>query len=64
MQDVVNTAFRDNTVISVTHRLGSTFCFDKVAVFDKGVLVEYDDPHALLEKPSVFAELYRESGAQ
>ncbi|KAF9633020.1 ABC transporter [Lasiodiplodia theobromae] len=64
MQDVVNTAFRDNTVISVTHRLGSIFCYDKVAVFDKGILVEYDDPHALLEKPSVFAELYRESGAQ
>ena len=64
MQLVVDTAFKDHTVLSVTHRLGSILSYDKIAVFDKGCLVEFDEPGALLGRKSVFGELYRGNASQ
>jgi len=43
----------------VTHKLSGVLSFDKVAVLDKGVLVEYGSPRELLAKENgVFAKLY------
>lgn len=44
----------------IAHRLDTLLDFDKVAVLDKGSLVEFDAPGALLKnEQSQFARLYR-----
>lgn len=59
MQDVVDTEFSAKTVLAVIHRLKYIDRFDKVAVMDQGVLVEFDTPTALLGRDSILAEMYR-----
>lgn len=59
MQDVVDNDFSTQTVLSVVHRLRFIERFDKVAVLDKGILIEYDSPGALLGRNSVLAEMYQ-----
>ncbi|KAK1755881.1 ABC multidrug transporter [Echria macrotheca] len=47
------------SVIMVTHKLSGVLGFDKVAVLDKGVLIEYGSPRELLGKHGgAFAQLY------
>lgn len=59
MQEVIDTEFRQLTVISVLHRFAHIKQFDRVAVLHCGRLVEHDTPQALLGRQSVFRELYR-----
>ena len=58
---IVRTWFKDWTVIAIAHKLDSIVDFDKVAVLDKGRLIEYDAPEKLLARDSVFRELYETS---
>ncbi|KAG9238182.1 ABC multidrug transporter [Amylocarpus encephaloides] len=59
MQRVIRTKFKTQTLIVVAHRLHTILDFDKVAVFDKGVLVEFANPVELLAQGgTVFSELY------
>ncbi|KAJ5580349.1 ABC transporter integral membrane type 1 [Penicillium hetheringtonii] len=58
MQEVLETEFSSHTVLSVLHRLRYIYRYDRVAVLDGGVLVEFDTPAALLARDSRFAELY------
>ena len=58
MQNVIETEFRDCTVISVLHRFKFIDRFDRVAVLRHGNLVECDTPQALLGRVSAFRELY------
>jgi ATP-binding cassette subfamily C (CFTR/MRP) protein 1 len=59
MQDVVDNDFFAQTVLAVVHRLRFIERFDKVAVLDKGILVEFDTPAALLGRKSVLSEMSR-----
>ncbi|KAF1976918.1 ABC transporter [Bimuria novae-zelandiae CBS 107.79] len=59
MQDIVDTEFSTQTVLVVVHRLRYIERFDKVAVLERGVLVDFDTPNALLGKASLLAEMYR-----
>ncbi|KAJ4349627.1 uncharacterized protein N0V89_008243 [Didymosphaeria variabile] len=59
MQDVVDNDFSAQTVLAVVHRLRFIERFDKVAVLDKGVLIEFDKPSTLLAKKSVLADMYQ-----
>lgn len=59
MQDVIDTKFRDHTIISVLHRFTYITRFDRIAVLRHGKLVECDTPQALLGRESAFRELYR-----
>ncbi|KAK5991839.1 ABC multidrug transporter B [Cladobotryum mycophilum] len=59
MQDVIETEFSQQTVLAVIHRLHYIETFDRVAVLDKGKLVEYDSPHQLLATPSVLADIHK-----
>lgn len=58
MQEVIEKEFQDATVISVLHRFTFIERFDRVAVLKQGSLVKCDAPRVLLERDSVFAELY------
>lgn len=58
IQDIIESEFATHTVLSVLHRLRYIHRYDRVAVLDAGVLVEFDTPAALLSRNSRFAELY------
>ena len=59
MQDVVDSDFSTQTVLAVVHRLRYIERFDKVAVLDGGVLVEFDRPSTLLAGASLLADMYK-----
>jgi ATP-binding cassette, subfamily C (CFTR/MRP), member 1 len=58
MQRIIRTEFADRTIIAIAHRLDTIVDFDKIAVLEKGVLIEYDSPVELLSKRSHFRNLY------
>lgn len=41
---------KDNTIITIAHRLQTIIDYDKVLVLDKGEVVEYADPWELIQK--------------
>ncbi|KAH6659515.1 ABC transporter [Truncatella angustata] len=59
MQDIIDTEFKDCTVIAVMHRLQHVARYDKVALMENGVLLEFDGPGVLMAKKTRFAELYK-----
>ncbi|KAI1080070.1 ABC transporter [Whalleya microplaca] len=63
MQDIIDTTFKDCTVLAVMHRLTHITRYDKVALLDDGHLIEFDTPETLLNQESKFARLYQASDA-
>ncbi|KAI9845011.1 MAG: hypothetical protein M1837_005155 [Sclerophora amabilis] len=61
IKDVVRSWFADWTVIAIAHKLDSIMEFDRIAVLDDGQLVEFDEPKALLDRASMFRNLYEYS---
>ncbi|KAI0127728.1 P-loop containing nucleoside triphosphate hydrolase protein [Xylariales sp. AK1849] len=61
-QHVLETEFASTTVISIVHKFRYIERFDYVAVLDYGRLVEFDTPHALLDRESAFSKLYHAQG--
>lgn len=59
IEELVESEFKGTTVLSVMHRLSHVMKYDKVLVMDKGRVVEFGKPSALLKKKSKFAELYK-----
>ncbi|RYP65462.1 hypothetical protein DL770_008992 [Monosporascus sp. CRB-9-2] len=59
MQDVIDSDFSTQTVLAVVHRLRYIERFDKVAVLDGGVLVEFEKPSTLLAGTSLLADMYK-----
>jgi ATP-binding cassette subfamily C (CFTR/MRP) protein 1 len=64
MQDIIDTTFKDCTVLAIMHRLTHITRYDKVALLDDGHLVEFDTPGRLLSRESRFARLYHTSVTQ
>ncbi|KAL9629579.1 MAG: hypothetical protein Q9204_005189, partial [Flavoplaca sp. TL-2023a] len=59
IQRIIRRKFAKHTIIAVAHKLSTIIDFDKVAVLHNGVLMEYENPHALLAKDgSRFKQLY------
>ncbi|KAL8732959.1 MAG: hypothetical protein Q9166_002357 [cf. Caloplaca sp. 2 TL-2023] len=59
IQRIIRQKFAKHTIIAVAHKLETIIDFDKVAVLHNGVLMEYDNPHTLLEQQeSRFKQLY------
>ncbi len=52
IQRTIHSEFKDRTCIVIAHRLHSVIDLDRVLVLDQGRVVEYDSPHALLQKPN------------
>lgn len=63
MQNIIDTEFRECTVLAVIHRLDHINSYDRVALLENGVLMEYDTPAELLAGPTRFAKLH-DSGEQ
>ena len=58
MQDIVDSEFKDCTVLAVMHRLKHVKRYDKVALLGNGQLLEYDETETLIAGQTRFAELY------
>ena len=50
IQEVIRNMFSGCTVLTVAHRLNTIIDYDKVLVLDRGRVVEFDKPEALLGK--------------
>ncbi|RGP73027.1 canalicular multispecific organic anion transporter 2 [Fusarium sporotrichioides] len=60
MQEVIRTEFSNCTIIMIAHRIDTLLDFDKVAVLDRGSLVEFGAPQELLvDAAGAFTKLYR-----
>ncbi|KIX01229.1 uncharacterized protein Z518_08954 [Rhinocladiella mackenziei CBS 650.93] len=59
IQEIIDTEFKDCTVLAVMHRLKHVMRYDSVALLNDGVLLEYDQPASLINRPTRFAELYK-----
>ncbi|KPM44027.1 ABC transporter C family member 12 [Neonectria ditissima] len=59
IQEVIRSEFSDCTIIMIAHRLDTLLDFEKIAVLDRGSLVEFGAPRELLaDEASAFARLY------
>lgn len=63
MQKLLRSEFRDQTIISVVHKLQSVLDFDRVILLENGRVVESGKPSELLSTPgSAFLALYESLG--
>jgi ATP-binding cassette subfamily C (CFTR/MRP) protein 1 len=61
VQRLLRQKFAGHTIIAVAHRLDTILDFDKVVVMNQGSLVEYGEPHRLLDQQgSWFKSLYED----
>ncbi|KAI0603284.1 P-loop containing nucleoside triphosphate hydrolase protein [Biscogniauxia sp. FL1348] len=54
--------FSHRTIITVAHRINTILDSDRVVVLDKGEVVEFDTPQALIQKRGVFYGLVKQAG--
>jgi ATP-binding cassette, subfamily C (CFTR/MRP), member 1 len=59
MQEIIDTEFRDCTVIAIMHHLEYAERYNRVAVMDNGVLVEEGEPAVLAATDTQYAKLCR-----
>ena len=50
MQQVIRTHFKDQTIITIAHKLHTVLEYDKIAFLEQGRVVEFDTPKALLSR--------------
>lgn len=61
IQSLIETQFKESTVITIAHRLNTIIKSDKVLVLSMGEVQEYDSPANLMQNPdSEFAKLLQE----
>ncbi|KAI0010304.1 P-loop containing nucleoside triphosphate hydrolase protein [Xylariaceae sp. FL0662B] len=56
--------FSYRTIITVAHRINTILDSDRVIVLDKGEVVEFDTPQALIEKQGMFYSLVKQAGLE
>lgn len=61
MERIVASHFNDCTILSIVHRYENISAFDKIALFEDGVVVEFDRPESLLSQETRFRALYTSS---
>jgi len=57
VQEGLNRAMKDRTVIVIAHRLATTQEADKIVVFDKGEIIDIGQHIDLINKPGIYKEL-------
>ncbi|KAJ5279061.1 hypothetical protein N7478_004433 [Penicillium angulare] len=59
MQQVIRTRFKDQTLITIAHKLDSVLDYDTIVFLDHGKVIEFDTPQNLLSREdSAFKSLY------
>lgn len=65
IQRTIKTTFRDNTVLTIAHRLNTIIDMDRVMVMDAGRVVEFDVPYLLLrDVTGVFYSMVKQTGPE
>ncbi|KAF7347028.1 hypothetical protein MVEN_01456300 [Mycena venus] len=65
VREIINSDFKDRTVISIAHRIETIIDFDLIFVMEDALLVEIGDPRDLLSHPeSRFARLAASQGLE
>ncbi len=60
IQEVVRSAFKDFTILTIAHRIDTILDSDRIMVLDQGRLIEWDSPDKLLaNEDSVFSSLVK-----
>ncbi|RAH75359.1 ATP-binding cassette glutathione S-conjugate transporter YCF1 [Aspergillus aculeatinus CBS 121060] len=54
--------FQDRTIITIAHRINTIIDSDRIVVLDKGRVVEFDTPAALIKQEGRFYDLVKEAG--
>ncbi|CAG8832416.1 34117_t:CDS:2, partial [Racocetra persica] len=63
IQATIRKEFKDNTVITIAHRLRTVADYDRILVMDAGNVVEFDSPYILMQKlDGLFREMCERSG--
>ena len=57
VQDGLNAAMKNRTVIVIAHRLATTQEADKIVVFNKGEIIEFGKHMDLVNKKGIYKEL-------
>jgi len=61
IQSTVRSHFANITVLTIAHRLSTIVDSSKIAVFDKGALIEFGTPQELVDKAGALAALFKEA---
>jgi ABC-type multidrug transport system fused ATPase/permease subunit len=64
IQAVIRSYFRNNTVLTIAHRITTIMDYDTILVLDAGRIVETGDPQELLSANGLFAQLSGNSVAE
>ncbi|XP_059476483.1 multidrug resistance-associated protein 1 isoform X3 [Neocloeon triangulifer] len=63
IQQTIRSEFKDCTVLTIAHRLNTILDSDRVVVLDKGKIIEFESPNALLQrKQSAFYGMAKDAG--
>ena len=62
LQETLRNRFSNRTIITIAHRINTIVDSDRVVMLDKGEIVEFDTPAALMLRKGAFYNLVKEAG--
>lgn len=62
IQKVLKTKFKENTIITIAHRLNTIADYDKIIVMHRGRIIEIGEPYELILKGGAFCDMVNHTG--
>jgi ATP-binding cassette subfamily C (CFTR/MRP) protein 4 len=62
IQNVLKTKFKENTIITIAHRLNTIADYDKIIVMHRGRVIEIGEPYELILKGGAFSDMVNHTG--